>query len=71
MAVPKELRKSWPVTTTAAIARESHEYAEHGDVRGCARVYIRLLRKHQEYMIPQGERWLRAGETIRNLEGQG
>jgi len=71
MAQPKELRKPWPARETQAIAREGIEAAQHGDMRMTRRLSITLVRRHMEYMIPYGIRWIRAQATIDNLRGQG
>ena len=62
--------KPWPVRETQKLAAEAITAVEHGDHLGCRKLTIKLLEEHRRYMIPQGERWLRVGATIRNLEAQ-
>ena len=62
--------KPWPVRETQVIAAAAVKAVEHGDTLGARRLTIRLLERHMDFMIPYGARWLRAGETIRNLEAQ-
>jgi hypothetical protein len=66
-----EPRKHWPFRETLKIAADAVTCAEHGDHLGCRKLTIKLLEEHRRYMIPQGERWLRAGRTIRAMEAQG
>ena len=68
--MPQIMHKPWPARETQAIARESVEAAEHGDMHLSRRLSINLLRRHMEFMIPYSERWLRAQATVENLRGQ-
>ena len=62
--------KPWPVRETQKLAAEAVTAAEHGDTLGARRLTIKLIERHMDFMVPYGERWVRAGKTIRNLEGQ-
>ena len=63
--------KPWPARETQKLAAEAVKAAEHGDTLGARRLTIKLIERHMDCMVPYGERWVRAGKTIRNLEGQG
>ena len=62
--------KHWPARQTAKIAEQSHALADAGDHRACLQVYIDLLREHQKYMVPGGQRFRYAEAVIKNLEEQ-
>ena len=62
--------KPWPVRETQKLAAAAVEAVEHGDTLGARRLTIKLIERHMDFMILYGQRWLRAGETIKNLEGK-
>jgi hypothetical protein len=62
--------KPWPVRETQKLAAEAITAVEHGDTLGARRLTIKLLEKHQAYMVPFGERWIRSMLTIDNLKAQ-
>jgi hypothetical protein len=61
--------KPWPARETQDIAREAVAIAPTS-MDECRRINVRLLRKHQAYMIPYSADWMRAEMTIRNLQAQ-
>ena len=62
--------KPWPVRETQEIAAAAIQAAKDGDTLGARRLTIKLIERHMDFMVPYGERWVRAGKTIRNLEAQ-
>jgi len=63
------MTKHWPARETMKIAADAVEMATQ-DYRTTVRLNIRLLVEHMRYMVPYGDRWLRASKTIKNLESQ-
>ena len=61
--------KHWPVRETQKIAKDALDMANK-DRRTTVKLNIRLLTTHMQYMVPYGERWNRASDTIKNLEAQ-
>jgi hypothetical protein len=63
------MTKHWPVRETMKIAADAMDMCEK-DLHTTVRLNIRLVKEHMKYMIPFGDRWMRASNTIKNLEAQ-
>ena len=61
--------KHWPVRITSKIAADAMDMCDK-DRRTTVKLNIRLLVEHMKYMVPFGDRWMRASSTIKNLEAQ-
>ena len=66
----EEPRNTWPKAETMKLSRQAVDVASQS-MSACRRINVKLLLLHRQSMIPYSERWVRAGKTIRNLEGQG